>query len=124
MTTKQAFEKLLDNIVLDIDEQLSKRYKEITKKLNKTFRNTESESANSLQVGSYGRYTGIKGISDLDMLYIMPNSKWVEYKDDPVKLLRDTRDALIDRWPNSDITYDTPVVVLNFTNFKFEIQPV
>lgn len=73
MTTRQAFEKLLDNIVLDNDEQLSKRYKEITKKLNKTFRNTESETANSLQVGSYGRYTGIKGISDLDMLYIMPN---------------------------------------------------
>lgn len=97
MTTRQAFEKLLDNIVLDNDEQLSKRYKEITKKLNKTFRNTESETANSLQVGSYGRYTGIKGISDLDMLYIMPNSKWADYKNDPDKLLRDTRDALIDR---------------------------
>lgn len=124
MTTKQAFEKLLQNIMLDNDEQLSKRYCEITKKLNKTFRDTESETANSLRVGSYGRYTGIKGISDLDMLYIMPDRKWDEYKNDPGKLLRDTRDALQERWPNSDITYDTPVVVLNFTNFKFEIQPV
>lgn len=124
MTTKQAFEKLLQNIKLDNNEQLSKRYCEITKKLNKTFRDTESETANSLRVGSYGRYTGIKGISDLDMLYIMPDSKWDEYKNDPDKLLRDTRDALQERWPNSDITYDTPVVVINFTNFKFEIQPV
>lgn len=124
MTTKQAFEKLLQNIVLDNDEQLSKRYCEITKKLNKTFRDTESETANSLRVGSYGRYTGIKGISDLDMLYIMPDSKWHEYKNAPDKLLRDTRNSLQERWPNTDITYDTLVVVINFTNFKFEIQPV
>lgn len=94
MTTAQAFEKLVSNIVLDNDEQLSNRYKSITKKLNQTFRNSDSETDNSLQVGSYGRYTGIKGISDLDMMYIMPDSKWEEYKNDPSKLLKDTRDAL------------------------------
>ena len=76
MTTAQAFEKLVSNIVLDNDEQLSNRYKEITKKLNQKYRNSDSETDNSLQVGSYGRYTGIKGISDLDMMYIMPDSKW------------------------------------------------
>ena len=62
MTTAQAFEKLVSNIVLDNDEQLSNRYKAITKKLNQRFRNSDSETDNSLQVGSYGRYTGIKGI--------------------------------------------------------------
>ena len=124
MTTAQAFEKLVSNIVLDNDEQLSNRYKEITKKLNQKYRNSDSETDNSLQVGSYGRYTGIKGISDLDMMYIMPESKWDVYKNDPSKLFRDTRDALKERWPNSDIHVDTPVVVLNFVNFKFEIQPV
>ena len=67
MTTAQAFEKLVSNIVLDNDEQLSNRYKAITKNLNQRFRNSVSETENSLQVGSYGRYTGIKGISDLDM---------------------------------------------------------
>lgn len=68
MNTAKAFEKLLSNIVLDNNEQLSNRYKEITKKLNRKFRDTDSEIDNSLQVGSYGRYTGIKGISDLDMI--------------------------------------------------------
>lgn len=124
MTTAKAFEKLVSNIVLDNDEQLSNRYKSITKKLNQTFRNSDSETDNSLQVGSYGRYTGIKGISDLDMMYIMPDSKWEEYKNDPSKLFKDTRDALKDHWPNSDIHVDTPVVVLNFVNFKFEVQSV
>ena len=68
MNTAKAFEKLLSNIVQDNNEQLSNRYKEITKKLNRKFRDTDSEIDNSLQVGSYGRYTGIKGISDLDMI--------------------------------------------------------
>lgn len=124
MTTAKAFENLLSNIVLDNNEQLSDRYKEITKKLNRRFRETDSEIDNSLQVGSYGRYTGIKGISDLDMLYIMPDGLWDTYKNDPDKLLRHTRDALKERWPNTEIHVDTPVVVLNFENFKFEVQPV
>lgn len=94
MTTAQAFETLLKNIILDNNEQLSKRYSKITKKLNQRFRNTGSEVANSLRVASYGRYTGIKGISGLDLLYIMPDSLWNTYKSDQSKLLRDTRDAL------------------------------
>lgn len=124
MTTTKAFENLLSNIVLDNNEQLSNQYKEITQKLNQRFRNTDSEKDNSLQVGSYGRYTGIKGISDLDMLYIMPDNLWNTYKNDPGKLLKDTRDTLKERWPNTEIYVDNPVVVLNFKNFKFEIQPV
>ena len=88
MNTAKAFEKLLSNIVLDNNEQLSNRYKEITKKLNRKFRDTDSEIDNSLQVGSYGRYTGIKGISDLDMIYIMPKNLWNTYKNEPGKLLR------------------------------------
>ena len=43
MNTAKAFEKLLSNIVLDNNEQLSNRYKEITKKLNRKFRDTDSE---------------------------------------------------------------------------------
>ena len=64
MTTSQAFDKFLANIKVDNYDIISSCYKEITKKLNKTFRDTESETDNCLQVGSYGRYTGIKGISD------------------------------------------------------------
>lgn len=102
MTTAQAFEELLVNLRVE-DEKISQRYYEITKKLNKTFRNTDSETANCLQVGSYGRYTGIKGISDLDMLYIMPKSSWNEYKSAPDKLLAAVRDALQERYQTTKI---------------------
>ena len=124
MTICQSFNKFLENIKVDNSEKISDRYHEITKKLNKTFRNTDSETANCLQVGSYGRYTGIKGISDLDMLYIMPSSKWNEYKNEPDKLLKDVRAALEERYPNTKIKDDRLVVDVFFKDFKFEVQPV
>ncbi|WP_325206048.1 hypothetical protein, partial [Vibrio sp. 03_296] len=40
--------------------------------LNETVRGLENDKTSySLQAGSYGRYSGIQGISDLDMLYIL-----------------------------------------------------
>jgi len=72
MSVSEMFQKFLSNIAIDNADQISLRYEEITASLNKKFRDTESKTANSLQVGSYGRWTGIKSISDLDMLYIMP----------------------------------------------------
>lgn len=124
MTTSASFSEFLDNIKVDNYEKIGSRYEEITKKLNKTFRDTDSKTANSLRVGSYGRYTGIKGISDLDMLYIMPKSKWDTYKSSPRKLLADVRDALQDRYPNTSIRYDRLVVDVFFSDFTFEVQPV
>ncbi len=124
MTRNEAFNKFLDNIKVDNPETFSDRYKEITKKLNKTFRNTDSETNNCLQVGSYGRYTGIKGISDLDMLYIMPSSSWEMYKNSPGQLLRKVKDVLVERYPKTKIKVDRLVVDVFFSNFTFEVQPV
>lgn len=124
MTTSQAFSEFLENIKVDNSETISTRYHEITKKLNKTFRDTDSETDNCLRVGSYGRYTGIKGISDLDMLYIMPSGKWDEYKNAPDKLLKDVKAALKERYPDTKIMDDRLVVDVFFTDFKFEVQPV
>jgi hypothetical protein len=61
-----SFKTFLANIAVDNADVITLRYEEITSALNKTFRDTESKEANSLQVGSYGRWTAIKGISDLD----------------------------------------------------------
>ena len=124
MTTAECFSSFLNAIKIDNYNQIENRYHEITKKLNKTFRNTDSDTANCLQVGSYGRYTGIKGISDLDMLYIMPCSLWEEYKNSPSSLLKDVKDALVNRYPNTKIKVDRLVVDVIFSNFTFEIQPV
>lgn len=126
MTTSDMFSSFLDNIKIPEDDAatISLRYHEITKSLNKKFRNTESETDNCLQVGSYGRWTGIKSISDLDMLYIMPKSKWSDYKNDQYQLLCDTRDAIKGRYPKTDAKVDRLVVVVQYSDFKIEVQPV
>lgn len=119
------FQEFIDNLKVDNAEQISLRYGEITASLNKNFRSIESRTANSLQVGSYGRWTAIKGISDLDMLYIMPKGKWDEYKNGgQYKLLTDTKDAIKARYPKTTIKVDRLVVCVFYKNFYIEVQPV
>ena len=67
MTVKSDFNSFLTNLQIKNAGQISKRYGGVTRCLNMHFRDTESKTANSLQVGSYGRYTGVDGISDLDI---------------------------------------------------------
>lgn len=125
MTITEMFQGLLDNLKVDNADVISLRYGEITAVLNKEFRDTDSKSANNLQVGSYGRWTAIKGISDLDMLYIMPYAKWDEYKDGKQsKLLTDTKNAIKTRYPKTDVLVDRLVVRVLYKNFHVEVQPV
>lgn len=125
MSTSQYFQKFLDNIKVNNADTISMRYDEITGTLNKAFRDTESKKANSLQVGSYGRWTAIKGISDLDMLYIMPASSWSDYKTGGQSaLLTDTKNAISARYPNTDVKVDRLVVRVLYKDFHIEVQPV
>lgn len=125
MGIAEAFKSFLDRIKVDNAATISLRYGEITRALNQQFRNTESKEANSLQVGSYGRWTAIKGISDLDMLYIMPAGSWDKYKDGgQSKLLRDAADAIQDRYKTTTVLVDRLVVRVLYTSFHVEAQPV
>ncbi len=125
MSVSEMFSGFIDNLIIDNRETISNRYEEITCALNKEFRDTDSKTANSLQIGSFGRNTGIHGISDLDMLYIMPKSKWDKYKDsNQYQLLRDTADAILARYPKTDVKPDRLVVTVTYNDFHIEVQPV
>lgn len=125
MSVADMFNDFLTNLVIQNTETISLRYGELAAALNKKFRDTESKTANVLQVGSFGRNTGIDGISDLDMLYIMPKGEWETYKDGrQLKLLQDTKAAVIARYPSTDVRVDRLVVTVTYTDFHVEIQPV
>lgn len=125
MSIADAFRTFLSNIKITNGVTISTRYGEITAALNKQFRDTESKTANSLQVGSYGRHTAIKGVSDLDMLYIMPAGKWGDYKDGgQYRLLSDCAAAIRDRYPTTTVKVDRLVVRVLYSNFHVEVQPV
>ena len=75
MNVSEIFDALLQNLkVGDAATVIAARRDEITKTLNKDFRSVEGSTSNRLMVGSYGRHTAIGGVSDLDMIYILPAS--------------------------------------------------
>jgi hypothetical protein len=125
MSVADMFSEFLSNLAIQNSETISSRYGELTAALNKRFRDTESKTANTIQVGSFGRNTGINGISDLDMLYIMPKANWETYKDGKqLKLLQDTKGAILARYPSTAVRVDRLVVTVTYTDFHVEVQPV
>ena len=125
MSIATMFCEFIGNLAVQNSETISLRYGELTAALNKKFRDTESKVSNTLQVGSFGRKTGINGISDLDMLYIMPKSKWEDYKDGKqLKLLQDVKAAIVARYPSTEVRVDRLVVTVTYTDFHVEVQPV
>jgi hypothetical protein len=123
---REIFEGLLENLKVDNSTTLANRRDEITRALNHEFRGIEGSTANKLMVGSYGRWTAIKGISDLDLLYILPASLRATYEKDggPSKVLTRVRKAVEARYPTTTVKVDRLVVVVQFANFMFEVQPV
>lgn len=126
MAVSEMFAEFVSNLRVTNAETISLRYGELTAALNKSHRDTESKEDNTLQVGSFGRKTGIDGISDLDMLYVMPKSKWADYDKvgGQLKLLQETRDAILKRYPKTKVRVDRLVVTVTYWNFHVEVQPV
>ncbi len=125
MSISDTFQSFLSRIAIDNADTISLRYGEITSALNRQFRDTDSKTANSLQVGSYGRWTAIRGISDLDMVYIVPDGLWATYKDGgQYNLLRDAASAIESRYPKTEVYVDRLVVRILYKGFHVEAQPV
>lgn len=115
----------LNNLIIDNADVIEQRRDEITKALNREFTSSESNSANRLMVGSWGRFTAIRGISDLDMIYRLPATLRHEFVTDggAYKALSRVRTALKHRYPTTAIDVDRLVVKVQFGDFKFEVQP-
>lgn len=127
MNIADMFEKFLNNLKITEarDHIISLRYGEITKALNLKFNGTNSLTSNRLRVGSYGRFTAINNLSDLDMLYILPDTEWENYRNNgQVKLLDDVKKAIEQRYPTTELKKDRLVVQVKYNDFLVEVQPV
>ncbi|WP_104087626.1 nucleotidyltransferase [Cryobacterium sp. N19] len=129
MDTSEIFDGLLAN--LKVGEKVATiraRRDEITKALNKDFRGKDACVDDKLMIGSFGRHTAIKSISDLDMIFILPSGLRDDYSDanGPRRMLERVRNVLKARYKNTDIRVDQCVVRVQFASnaFKFELQPV
>lgn len=117
------------NIDAELIGSISYRYKRITKQLNKDFWNTDSDTAHSLYVGSYGRDTAAKGVSDLDTAFTLPYAEYEKYSkyngNGQSALLQAVKKSMQNTYPTSDTSGDGQVVTVEFTDkITFEVLPV
>lgn len=127
MSLQDDFKQFIKEIsAIDLDD-INVKYYRICKKLNEFYYDSDSEIQNSKKVGSIGRGTAIKGISDLDMLYEIPESTFTKYNayesQGQSQLLQEVKNVLIETYPTSDIKGDGQVVVIEFITQHVEVLP-
>src|SRR5665647_890316 len=129
MSISDKFQSFCTNLrmIQPVVENVSSRYKQITKRLNLDFYSSDSEILHSLYVGSYGRGTAIH-VSDIDMLFILPVSLYNQYNAytffGQSALLQAVKNSICKTYPTTFVGADGQVVKLNFSDgICFEIVP-
>lgn len=74
-----------------------------------------------------GRETSIKGESDIDIIYELPDEVFKKFDDNEgnsqSQLLQEVKDVLKEKYPSTDIKGDGQVVVISFAKYKIELVP-
>ncbi|MEA4981520.1 MAG: nucleotidyltransferase domain-containing protein [Paludibacter sp.] len=129
MSISDKFQTLCTNLRMTqtVVDNVSSRYKQITKRLNLEYYNSESETLHSLYVGSYGRGTAIH-VSDIDILFILPVSVYNQYNaytyNGQSALLQAVKTSICKTYSTTYVGADGQVVKLDFSDgICFEIVP-
>lgn len=117
-----------DNVIpLETRQDISRRYRTVTRAINQEFWNSSSETTRSLYVGSYGRNTAVN-TSDIDILVEIPESEYNRYAysggNGQSRLLQAVKNSIENTYSRSDIRADGQIVKINFSDgMKFEVLP-
>ena len=113
-------------------EKCENRLKELTKRLNRKYYSLDEledeETDNGLIVGSVGRTTAVRNVSDFDYIFSLPSEvyrRFDSYEDNGQSaLLQEIKNELLKRYPNTKIKGDGQVVVIDFSDGgKIELVP-
>jgi hypothetical protein len=127
MDVSKTFKNFIINLAITNRNEISRRYKRITKVLNQKYYDSDSETTHSLQVGSYGRGTAINGISDLDMIFVLPWGVYTRFNchtgNGQSALIQEVKKTISKTYPRTTIKGDGQVVVVFFDNYVIEVLP-
>lgn len=127
MTIGEKIEKFCDDIKLESTEDFDCSIKEITKKLNKKYYDSDSDNEHSYIVGSIGRKTAIKDVSDVDLIFNLPKEVYKRFdayeSNGQSSLLQEIKGVVKERYPTTDISADGQVVVISFSKYTIELVP-
>ena len=129
MSVSMKFEQFCSALRMPaaVQSTVQMRYKQITQRLNRDFYGWDSDTLNTIYVGSYGRGTAIH-ISDIDVIFKMPPGSYSRYNNyannGQSQLLQDLRTSLRRTYSSSAIKGDGQVTDIYFSDgMKFEIVP-
>ena len=104
MTTASLFKEFIKNIRIQNADVISENYNKVTKALNEYYYESDSNCIHCRQIGSYGRTTGINGISDLDMAFELPTATYDKFNAYSTgaqsALLQDVKKAILNIYDN------------------------
>ena len=115
------FETFCKNLRMEagVVSTIQSRYKSITRRINLDYYNINSETSNTLYVGSYGRGTDIL-VSDIDILVKLPYSTYVQYNsyfgNGQSALLQELKIVIQKTYSTSHVRGDGQVIVVAFAD--------
>jgi hypothetical protein len=129
MTISQRFDALLANLELkpyQVEDGKTK-YKGVTRCLNARYYYSNSETANGILVGSWGKQTQIRPPRDVDILFQLPKSVYDRFQsrfgNRQSQLLQEVKDVLTGTYSATKMRGDGQVVIVPFATHTVEVVP-
>lgn len=122
------FSTFCGNLQITDGGTISTRYKNITRRLNTDYWLTTSDTAHSIYVGSYGRNTATKAISDVDMIMQLPYLMYEQYEkytgNGQSALLKAVKTSVEKTYATTSISADGQVILIPFSDgITYELMP-
>lgn len=125
----QRFELFHKNLLLTPSQQrdgFTKRAN-VVSCLNRAYYAVNSDIDNSFLVGSWGKDTAIRPPRDIDVYFLLPAAVYNRFQgylsNRQSALLQEVKNRLVLTYPNTDMSGDGQVVVVNFGSYCVEIIP-
>jgi hypothetical protein len=95
--------------------------------LNRRYWNTNSETANSVLIGSWGKSTRVRPPRDIDILFLLPPQVYWQYQsrvgNRQSALLQEIRNVLVETYSQTKLRADGQVVLVPFNTIEVEVAP-
>jgi hypothetical protein len=129
IAVQPRFEQFHRNLALT-PTQVADGYKKrasVVSSLNRAYYGTNSETDHSFFVGSWAKDTAIRPPRDMDIYFLLPASAYNRFQDYALArqsaLLQELKAWLALTFPNTDMSGDGQVVVINFGTYSVEVVP-
>lgn len=121
------FRLFLTNLKIDNQSVINSRCQEIIRIINSKYWKIKSDTRNLHYLGSYGRETAIRGLSNINILALLPRQVYQDFFSRPGNvqeaLLLELRDTLRKSYPDTFINEPKYLIVPFPDGMKIEIIP-